>query len=1376
MEIKLKTLNPQQKQAVTHDGGPLLIVAGAGTGKTTVITQRIAWLIEENKAKSDEILALTFTDKAAGEMEERIDQLLPYGYVDLWISTFHAFAEKILKAHALEIGLPNDFKLLNQTQQWMLVRQNLDKFNLDYYRPLGNPTKFIHALIKLFSRAKDEVVTPKDYLNYTKDLELNIDSADFVKNILDAQTIKMLSKKEKKEFVAQEIKKAKEVAEAFHVYQQLLLQNNALDFGDLINYCLKLFKDRPAVLAKYRQQFKYILVDEFQDTNYAQYELVKLLASPQNNVTVVGDDDQCLPPESLVETNKGKKKIKDIKVGDQVVTAVGRGYLSYRLVTKVFENKKKAKFITFKTANGYRIKVTDNHKMFCFVPAIDDKKYYYVYLMHRKNLGWRMGVTNDLALRLRLERSADRILGIKTCLSETEARFYETIYSLKYNIPTVCFQERKGLAVKGEWLSKLYQEINTEENASRLAKDLNLDLASHHYSLGAVNRGKQLRIKINLEMCHRRYRSKFAKSSHLINPKVIHYLSLETSDLVTIRKLKRAGFKFKPAKKGYRLRLYGTDLKELGDLALKLERITGGILEVSAKLGKENIQTRKTLVMPAKNIMLGQYLPVLTKNGVIYDRIVDKNEEEKRTVIVYDLEVENTHNFVADGIVVHNSIYKFRGASVSNILEFKHDYPKSAEIFLNKNYRSTQDILDLSYKFIQQNNPDRLEVKLASRQAGKLSKKLVAQNKDKGLISHLAFNTIDDEVRGVLKQVVDLKEKDKSAGWSDFAILSRTNEVANYFVNAIAQTQIPYQFVASRGLYSKPVILDILAYLKLLDNYRESAAMYRVLGFSVFGLGFADINTLNYWANRKGISLYQSLKQAAALPNTEEETRGKLKNILLHLENHSRLIQEKTVGEIVIAFLEDTGYLQDLVKKDDLAAQQAVSYLNQFYKKISEFENSTSDQSVKGFLDLIELELEAGEAGSLTNNLDEGPDSVKIMTVHAAKGLEFKYVFIVNLVDRRFPIDDRRDPLELPEKLIKEILPQGDAHLQEERRLFYVAMTRAKQGLFFTSAADCGGARRKKISRFLAELKEIGLKIASDSKASKGGGLLEQRTQKIRVEIGTGELENIVPTRFSFTQLRAFESCPYQYRFAHILRVPVRGKAQFSFGKTIHATLQQFFDLVRQRSNVQQVDLFGQAAQSSELRAQGPKVSLDELLAIYENTWIDDWYVSRKEHDEYKQKGRKALTEFYKKIEKDIPIPKYLERPFNLKLECEDEEYTIKGVIDRIDALDGGIEIIDYKTGAGRTKENFTAEDKEQLLIYQLAAEQVLSEKVEKLSFYYVETGNVVSFLGSQKELGSIKKKMICTINEIKKGQFPPKPGMMCGWCDFKNICEFRAL
>ena len=153
-------LNPEQKRAVQHAEGPLLIVAGAGTGKTTVITERINWLITEKHLKPEEVLALTFTEKAAAEMEERVDKALPYGYVDLWVSTFHSFAQRLLEAHGLEIGLTTDFKLVDQTGQWLLIRNNLEKFDLDYYKPLGNPTKFIQALVRHFSRCKDELVGP----------------------------------------------------------------------------------------------------------------------------------------------------------------------------------------------------------------------------------------------------------------------------------------------------------------------------------------------------------------------------------------------------------------------------------------------------------------------------------------------------------------------------------------------------------------------------------------------------------------------------------------------------------------------------------------------------------------------------------------------------------------------------------------------------------------------------------------------------------------------------------------------------------------------------------------------------------------------------------------------------------------------------------------------------------------------------------------------------------------------------------------------------------------------------------------------------------------------------------------------------------------
>ncbi|MBI5765649.1 ATP-dependent helicase [Candidatus Falkowbacteria bacterium] len=434
-------------------------------------------------------------------------------------------------------------------------------------------------------------------------------------------------------------------------------------------------------------------------------------------------------------------------------------------------------------------------------------------------------------------------------------------------------------------------------------------------------------------------------------------------------------------------------------------------------------------------------------------------------------------------------------------------------------------------------------------------------------------------------------------------------------------------------------------------------------------------------------------------------------------------------------------------------------------EKVQEFELETNEKGARNFLALIGLELESGEEGTLKQNLEEeGPDTVKIMTVHAAKGLEFKYVFIVNLVDKKFPSVSQSEPIKLPEKLIKEITAEGDIHLQEERRLFYVGMTRAKEGVYFTSADDYGGNRKKKLSRFLIELAEAGLKLSERARTEKEKSIIEEKT-KLSDKKKDLILENFLPATFSFSQIRAFESCPYQYRFAYILKVPTKGNPQFSFGKTIHSTMQKFFQLVNLRKMSQQKNLFGDEAESGSPTGE-------ELLKIYEMSFIDDWYPDRKTKEQYFEKGKKALKEFYEKHKDNLPEVKFLEYPFNLKIK-NDVVYAFFGVIDRVDKTKEGIRIVDYKTG--RVKNKLEPEDKEQLLIYQLAAQEVMKEKVKELIFYYIEENKEMAFLGTDKELDKLKKKIIDIIEEIKKGSFPPKPGNICQWCDFNSICEFRA-
>ena len=161
-------LNKEQKEAIKFGNGPLLIIAGAGTGKTTVITERIKYLILGKYAKPSEILALTFTEKAAKEMEERVDIAMPLGFTQMWIMTFHSFCDKILRREALHIGLDPRYKLMTEAESVQILRKNLFKLDLNYFRPLGNPNKFLDGMLQHFSRLQDEDVSPNDYLVWAK--------------------------------------------------------------------------------------------------------------------------------------------------------------------------------------------------------------------------------------------------------------------------------------------------------------------------------------------------------------------------------------------------------------------------------------------------------------------------------------------------------------------------------------------------------------------------------------------------------------------------------------------------------------------------------------------------------------------------------------------------------------------------------------------------------------------------------------------------------------------------------------------------------------------------------------------------------------------------------------------------------------------------------------------------------------------------------------------------------------------------------------------------------------------------------------------------------------------------------------------------------
>lgn len=248
-----ESLNPVQQEAVYHTEGPLLILAGAGSGKTRVLTHRIAYLIDHGNVNPWNILAITFTNKAAGEMRERVDQIVDFGAEDVWVSTFHSTCVRILRRYIDRLGYDRSFTIYDTDDQKTVIKEVCKKLNID--------TKIYkeRTLMSAISSAKDEMIGPKEYL-------LN-SGGDYARQ---------------------------RIAQVYDEYQKRLKSNNALDFDDLLFKTVELFKADPEVLNYYQERFKYIMVDEYQDTNTVQFQFVSMLAAKYHNLCVVGDDDQSI--------------------------------------------------------------------------------------------------------------------------------------------------------------------------------------------------------------------------------------------------------------------------------------------------------------------------------------------------------------------------------------------------------------------------------------------------------------------------------------------------------------------------------------------------------------------------------------------------------------------------------------------------------------------------------------------------------------------------------------------------------------------------------------------------------------------------------------------------------------------------------------------------------------------------------------------------------------------------------------------------------------------------------------------------------------------------------------------------------------------------
>jgi len=964
----LADLTDLQREAVTHQQGPLLILAGAGTGKTTVITRRIAYLLATKQAKPNEILALTFTDKAAAEMEERVDILVPYGYMDVWISTFHAFGDRLLREHALTVGLIPQVGVLSKSEQIVFLREHLFALPLERFRPLNDPARYAEALATVIARAKDEAVTVEEFLAFAKSQEAN-SRANPNDERLQAQAAI-----------------DREVAQCYEAYQRLLQKSDAMDFGDQVLLAVQLFEQHPEILELYQQRFRYLLVDEFQDTNFAQFRLLQLLAPPTANLTVVSDDDQ--------------------------------------------------------------------------------------------------------------------------------------------------------------------------------------------------------------------------------------------------------------------------------------------------------------------------------------------------------------------------SIYKWRGAAISNVLKFLEHYHEVRRIVLTQNFRSSQPILDCAYRLIRFNDPDRLEVK------EQIDKRLIAMEKRKAQEPKLAvFDTASSEADWVARQIqAQVESGTRQPG--EFAILVRSNREADLFLRALNVCGVPWQFSGTSGLFAKEEAKLLLSCLKTLADPDDSLSWYHVISSELYACPMEDLVKCLALANRTNQSLRvvfeRLLAQSPDSPQISDAARQMIEAFLADVHRFVELSRTLSAGQLLYRWLTDRGWLKRLAAAEQAQDVERLQAIAQFFDGLHRFEELVGNR-LPELMQSLELFQTFGDGpGGEYEPISR--DRVNVLTIHKAKGLEFSVVFLVGLVQGRFPTLHRRDPIELPEPLIKDILPSGDYHLQEERRLFYVGMTRAKEELYLTAAYDYGGRSIRKVSQFVLEALNLSSPTPQVLQPSSQERIARARPpmRAITAHIPTPLPE---PLRLDPHGVDDYLTCPLKFRYSHVLRIPIMRHHLVIYGAALHKAVEQFF----------------------KRKLKGAPMSEEELLAAFEQAWSSEGFLTR-EHEEMRlAQGREVLKRFFATQTQQPEQPSLLEEKFSFHL----DDFVVVGRWDRVDGDQDEAVIIDYKSSdiTDQAQANRRTRESLQMAIYALAWRVIHGRLPVRLELRFLETGVTGKAVFTEEDLEKTKERLREADRGIRSLDFHPEPQeFACRWCAYQSICPFALV
>ncbi len=597
---------------------------------------------------------------------------------------------------------------------------------------------------------------------------------------------------------------------------------------------------------------------------------------------------------------------------------------------------------------------------------------------------------------------ADAIWILRTCSTAAEARFYEHFYSVQYGLPTMVFFVRgRRMEMTQDWIDKLYRDVDTAAGAARLMADLCIDQRYPHHRPGGVTRGTWARRNVLFTLFgdHR-------KSPQ--QPWHYHRVQMVTTG-EEARATAAARFSVRDGQKGsWRIETSRKHHAEAMQLAAEIGSFNEGEVIYRARLTQDTTYP----FMPAGHIHPGMLVPVLV-DGVVVDRRVEAVEWEDYEGPVYDLSVPETHNFSAGGLIVHNSIYKFRGSDIRNILDFERDFSSARVLTLSMNYRSTKSILAAASGLIANNTQRK-------------PKDLLTENPSGQNVTVLTFETGVSEAEGIVRRIRQAVTTGKRT-YRDFAILLRINALTRGLETAFVQQRVPFQIVKGLAFFDRKENRDVLAYLRLLLNPRDNISFERVVNEPPRGIGKVSIEHLTAYAEANEISLLGACGRAEFITAIKGKAVKALRDFGVMMQELTQYVQAQP-DEVIRQVLDRTGYRKMLKDSRDEEDQDRLANIEELITAAKQFAAADNSHTITDFLENITL-------ASDVDSWDQQQDCVAVMTMHAAKGLEFPVVFLAAIEQGLLPHERSLNKTE---------------EIEEERRLAFVGMTRAKEELYLT--------------------------------------------------------------------------------------------------------------------------------------------------------------------------------------------------------------------------------------------------------------------------------------------------------------------------------------